>query len=353
MTDTLTFQPPTDDTRRALIRYYTPFIQIFGEYIPQLINDTILPHPFTAKQLHNALTDIGIGHSRRGIYDNLQDPYNPITAPTPNQPPQTRLAQTYTLLPAHETQYLISSNAYFREFEVGHRHHIPPSNIFQSQLNHTQMTLLNQLYDKINWTPPPQKLKWTTYLAHFTSFHNTTRTPINNETITKPARFKLAFFEAMIKPGEYSYTDISLLTGIHHENLRHVLQKSKYTTDRHFLILHADSYHQAMTKRLPGEFIIPIGKHTFLLQTKTLLREKTPHELNQQHTPPNYTNTLHQHQQRYTYIQSKRKSQPTFQINFLLKQIKKIAKQAHNINLPEYINNLHDSLTFIQNQIYP
>ena len=293
----LVYQLHGDKMRRALIRYYPSLTQMCAEYLPQLINAKILPHLFSSKQVHQALTDIGKKCSRRGIYYVLADPFNPIIAPVtpttsiihstvykddpslsqhPSNPPHTNSkTRMYFLRPKHEIHAMILDNAYFREFELGHRHIIPPASVFADTLPPHQMDMLRKLYKKIEWTAPKKKLKWERFLNYFTDIDNDDhRTVLDESRITTPNTLKVAFFEALIKPGEYTTTDICLMTGIHHENLRHVIRKSNIARERRYIVVHADSYWEAKQLADKRDFLLKLNDGKYMIQKPSHYRLK-------------------------------------------------------------------------------
>ena len=346
----------TDAERRALIRYSSSYCQILAEYVPEFINEGVLPPAFTIPQLVNSFASAEIKVSRQSFHLTAKNPHNPVINKVANHPlvaeSEIFLVEdpenTYFLRPRYEMRDMLEYSGYFREFEMGHRGNIPTIDIYEGALDDNQTEVIKQVYEKIGWHPPRRPLSWRRYYRYFMDFSNEIRTPINNAYVTKPPMFKVAFLDAVIEPGTWSSWEVSKKTGIHYDNIRNIVRKSGLEKDARRIVVNASNPWEAL--ELAGEpgYAVRVGEGSYLVQLRSYWREKTEEELIEAENLLPLT--------AYEYARSRRgilpvyKTDPTpmFQGKFLLKSLRLLAKRAYGETPPSYLMDLSDIIEWIK-----
>ena len=314
---------------------------IFSEYTPFLINKQTIHKAFTAKELHEALYNMGIKCSRTSVYERIKDEYNPIIAPLNSIPvaesatlyerreADVKKYELFILRPLHEMLSMIIQASYYREYEMGHRSVIPPLDLYEDLLDDHSLASVKKLYENINYSPRKRNALWINLHSHFTNFTDQKRSKIKNSTVTKPSMFKVAFFDAVVKEGSYSSREITMLTGIHYKNIPNVLKHSKFSKMSRRIKIEANSEWDALkiagskasyAHRLnDSEFIVQM-KPQFTLKKESDLQIKSKSVFRRQ-------------QGRYNINNIKTISgMPAFQERFLVHGLKRAAMQYNGLN---------------------
>ena len=255
---------------------------------------------------------------------------------------------TYYHRPIHEVKEMIEEAAYYREYEMGHRHLLPPPEIYESITSDTDFALISRLYKKANYRPPRRLPKWSYYFRHFSNLSDPTRTLIDNATVPIPAMFKVAFFDAMIKEGTYSGVEISKLTGIHYGNIRHILKHSKFGRDSRRLIITADDHWDALKQAgKEAAHAHKLDENTYLVQLQAYFHSQGARPKTNSHDIKDIQKKTQENKgSRAITVVKKNNSIPAFQERFLVHTLKRIFKKAYKIELPPTIKSLQEILEF-------
>ena len=352
--DDLQYLPISDAIRRCLIRYYSSYTEIFGEYCPLLVNSGALNPAFTAKQLKKALDYIGIKTNMASLYKNLDDPFNPVVNNVQNNPllAQTTIfgtengADAYYLRPRHETLDMIELAGYYRECEAGYVGRIPPPDIYEEALDEDAIDFVKTLYEQIRWRKHRKSEFWLRKFRYFTDFRDKTRTELDNSIVTKPSLFKLAMFEALVDEGEWSGWEIEQKTGIRKANVRSIVDKSTKTRDTRRVIVKADSYWDALEQVDEPGYAVQLEDGTYLVQLRALFRKKTALELEKVREPSHYS-LDGTNMRDYRVTIPKEVSAPGFQTKFLANSLRQVLKEA-GIEVPMTIIRVSDIIEHVR-----
>ena len=366
----LQYEPITDSQRRALIRYYSAYTQVFGEFLPLLVNSGALSPAFTAKDVSNALNNLGIKHSMSSLYANLHDLYNPIVNNVQNSDFFAKSTvfgekiiksaensednvELWYIRPRYETIDMIEHTAWYREYEMGHNKLIPPIDVYEEALSPDELQIIDHLYEKSGWRPS-HSTRWMSNYRHFTDFSIKSRTTIDNTVITKPARFKIAFLEAVIIGGVWSGFDIMRETGIHVDNVRYILKNSNLHREVRREIVEAKSISEALERAKEPGHAVKLSNDTYMIQLKSLIRPKTSEELAairnyvRGETPEN-GKSPRTNMQRIKWALSL----PTFQPKFLSRSLRKISEKALGKKLPAHLISVPAILDYVSKETEP
>lgn len=352
----LQYQPISDAIRRALIRYCTPYTEIFGEYCPLLVNSGALNPAFTAKQLQNALDHIGIKVNIASLYQNLSDPHNPVVNRTKNHSLLSKTtifgtengAEAFYLRPRHEMLDILETIAYFRECEMGYRRAIPPVDVYDGAVSDEERELIESLYSKIKRKKTHKNRQWVKNFQHFSDFREPTRTEVDNALVTKPSLFKLAFFEAVIYEGEWSGAYIERFTGIQKNSLNPIVKKSNLIRKSRRVIITARSYMDALEQVNEPGYAIWLSDNTYLVQLMSVIRAKTDEEMAELDDDRLWT-PQGGRKKRKGYRHVKREvAYPGFQDKFLAKSLRLLTKTALNLDIPLTITTTHDIMVYLK-----
>lgn len=348
----ITYQPPSDSVRRMLIRYCTPYTQILAEYIPQMINSDILDCSFTAKELMNALKRLNISISRSGIYEYIKDNLNPIIASVDDNEQiansilfgNDKKSRTYYMRPKHHMLKMVKDVAYYREYEFGHTRDIPHYEVFEDFFNDEDMAIIEDLYVQSKWKPRRKHFRWQDDYYYFTDVSDDKRTPIDDNLVTKPSQFKIAFFDAIVPIGNYSSRDLQRYTGIHPGTLKEIFKKSSHIRDARRVFVEADSIWEAKKKVEEPGYAVPIGNKTYMVQLASAIRKREEYEYKDEPAKPR---PLPRTKQKQIFLVKKNYSAPMFQSNFLMKSLQRVYYQATGNKVPRK-NTVEELLDYIK-----
>lgn len=319
-----------------------------------MINSNILDPAFTAKELLEAYKNVNIGISRSAIYEYVRNPLNPITATVADDPlvanskifKTDKKSATYYLRPKHRMLGMVRDVAYYREYEWGHKDVIAHYEVFEDILSSEDMAIVEDLYTQSKWKPPAFKKNWQDRYYYFTDISDETRTPIDDNMVTRASKFKVAFLDAIVPTGNFTSSEIQLYTGIHPETLSDIFRQSSYIRDARRVFVEADTIWEAKEKVQERGYAVPIGNKKYMVQLASTIRKREEHEYT---TPPPKPQPIPKKVYKSPYLIKKGSSLPEFQTAFLMKTLQRVYHRATGKKFPRQFT-VQKALDFIKNQ---